>query len=115
MHFLILSSFALLLSCSRVRIENTRACTVAGVLSAGADCDNSLNDQRTHLTMSQFLDFLEPSPKRGGAICQSAEDFVKNLTALENACQILGPQCTIDMQINIQLSKEKIKKLLKRR
>lgn len=105
---LYLSLFSLLVSgCATVKIPNAQVCTVAGKISAGADCAWTLSNQTSEMTFDEFLDFLEPQrarpdpgkpditlPARAGALCQSAEDWNKNKTALEQACKLLGRNCS---------------------
>jgi hypothetical protein len=89
-----------------VTVPNTRACTVAGVISAGAMCAETITGIQSDLSFDEFLDFLEPQeerpdpahpgqtlPARGGAVCQSASDWGAQKTALEQACRILGRRC----------------------
>jgi len=59
------------------------------------------------MTEQQYIDFLEPqfevddpktgkviTPARAGALCMSAVDWNNQKTSLEQACTILGTQCT---------------------
>lgn len=100
--FLLLCSL-LLASCSIV-VPNTKVCATAGTMTAGADCAWTLTDATEELDMNQWLEFLEPrqatetSPARGAAICQSAEDWNRMKTALEQACRKLGRWCTHEAQ-----------------
>ena len=95
---------------SHIVIPNTEACTAAGILSAGAICAETLTNKARDLTFDEYLDFLEPQvkrpdpahpgeflPARGGAICQSVDDWNAQKTALELACRVLGKNCTYQM------------------
>ncbi len=108
--------FVLLLSsaCSTISIPDSRVCAVSGVFAAGADCATILSGQVSQMTVSEFLDFLEPLPEhpdpndptkmipaRGAAICQSAEDWNLQKTALEQACAKLGTTCDETIKKNI--------------
>lgn len=101
--FLILFVLVLLVllnSCAHIEIPNTEVCTVAGKMSAGADCSMTLSDETREMNMDEFLEFLEPSEKenRGGAMCQSVSDWNKQKTALEQACEKLGKACTYEIR-----------------
>jgi hypothetical protein len=98
MQKLIFVSLLLIISSSCVTIPNTKSCTVAGIMSAGADCVESVTGKESEMSMNQFLDFLEPTEKRAGAICESASDWTKKKTALEQACRELGKRCTFEVQ-----------------
>lgn len=111
---LFLSSLVLALlvsGCKTISIPNTEICAVAGVMSAGANCVETLTDNTREMTLDQFLEFLEPQevvkdattgktirPERGAAICQSAKDWNAMKTALEEACEKLGDACTYDIR-----------------
>lgn len=123
-HFLSLFVSALALS-SCMTVPNTTTCTAAGTMSAGLICAETLTDKTRELTFEEMIDMLEPQdarecvpleglsvcasspdpasasvklPARGGAIVQSAEDWNKNKTALEEACRLLGGQCSYEVQ-----------------
>jgi hypothetical protein len=104
-------SASLALSGCATTVPNTRVCAVAGVLTAGADCAHTLSDETESLTLEQFIDFLEPAPERpdpahpgqvlparGPAMCQSADDWGKAKTALEQLCEKAGSRCTYEMK-----------------
>lgn len=84
-------------------VPDTEACTVAGVIAAGAMCSNTVSTASRDMTMDQFFDWLEPVldapdvPGHGGAICESANDWNHKKTTLEQACRILGSSCTYEM------------------
>lgn len=94
----LLSFLLLASSCAHVQVPDTKICGVEGRLSRGARCDYTLHDERTKMTTDEFLDFLEPTDSRGAAICQSAEDWNKMKTALEQACFLLKKRCTYQMR-----------------
>jgi hypothetical protein len=101
---LLLLSSCLLVLCSCITIPNTKACSVAGVMSAGAICATTITHETSDMTLDEFLDFLEPqeSTGKGAAICQSAEDWNKMKTALETACRMLGKRCSYEMKKAIE-------------
>lgn len=70
-------------------------------MSAGADCDTILSDKRTSLTMEQFIEFLEPAPGRGGAICLSTDDYVEEKSELEQTCALLKNKCSEQLKAEI--------------
>lgn len=105
-----LASFALLLSagCAGIKVPNTRACAVAGRIEDGGECVYTLSDRRESMTSAQFLDFLEPRSERGGAICQSAHDWARMKTALEQACRKLPGGCTYEVQAMLQGASKRV-------
>lgn len=93
----------LILSGCKIKVKNTRICSVAGLLTAGMDCAYTLSDKTEELSMKESLEFLHPQPeredpampgkklpKRAGAICQSADDWNSIATSLELACDKIG-------------------------
>jgi hypothetical protein len=91
---------ALLLNNCAVVVPNTRPCHVPGVLSAGMDCAETNTGVKSRMTVEQAIAFIEPetSPSpRAGAVCQSAEDYEKNKTIIEQACRLLGKRCTYEV------------------
>lgn len=102
-HCLFLFLTALLLnSCGHVQVPNTEFCTVAGTISAGAICAESITHKTRDMTFDEFLEFIEPGPARGGAICQSADDYNKLKTTLEQACRLLGNRCSFEIKRTIK-------------
>ena len=109
---------ASILGCTHITLPNTQVCTVAGVISEGADCANTGSDETSSMTFGEFLEFLEPQaerpdpadpakviPARGGALCQSAEQWNRLKTELEKACEKLGKYCTRETkQVMTQVS-----------
>lgn len=101
-------SLFLLPGCETVVVQNTKACTVAGILQAGAECAETLTGKRSSMSYEEFIDFLEPRPQQGqipahgGAIVQSAEDYSKIKVALEQACIALNGNCTYELQETIK-------------
>ena len=96
-----LSLISLALSgCAAVAVPNTEVCAVAGRIRIGANCVSTLSDDEREMTYDEFIDFLEPQedPPRSGALCQSAEDWNKQKTALEEACAILKDQCKFELK-----------------
>lgn len=103
---LILCAIVALSGCraGHVTVPNTEACTVAGVLAAGAFCAETITGQTRDMTLDEYFDFLEPKeahddvPARAGAVCQSADDWGAQKTALEQACRVLGKRCTYELR-----------------
>jgi len=94
-------------------------------MAAGADCTHTLAAQTRELDIDEFIQFLEPQPERpdpdhpgqmlparGGAMCQSADDWGKQKTALEQACKELGDRCTYEIRTMIRMIEAKIDALL---
>lgn len=97
--------FALTLSgCASIELPNVKVCTVAGDLSAGANCAYTLSDDTEEMTIEEYLDFLSPSddPPRAGALCQSAHDWTRIKTTLEQACVMLKKKCTKEMKAEVK-------------
>lgn len=106
LRFLILCAFVVLSGCrgSKIVVPNTEACTVAGIVGAGAICAETVTGVTRDMTMDEFFDFLEPKeehddiPGRAGAVCQSADDWNDQKTALEMACRVLGKKCSYEIR-----------------
>ncbi len=103
-----------------VKKQNTKICSVAGVLTAGMDCSYTLSDHQEEMDLKTSLEFLTPQPERpdplrpgkrlpprAGAICMSAEDWNKDATTLEQACK---GKCTQDVQQDIDEISERLLK-----
>lgn len=97
MQKLLLASLFVLVLSGCVTVPNTTACTVAGTMSAGAICAETLTDKTSDLTLAQLIEMLE-----AGAIIQSADDWGKNKTALETACRELGSRCSYEVKKAIE-------------
>lgn len=109
---LYLSTFVLALSLSScVTLPNTEVCTVAGLFTAGAICAETLTPKTRDMPFEMLIEYLEPQterpdpehpgqtlPARGGAICQTAEDYGKIKTVLEQACRELGSKCSYELK-----------------
>lgn len=110
---LCLSLFASLslVNCAGIVVPNTEACAVAGIWSAGLSCANTLSPATRDLDLAGMIEMLEPQPERpdpanpgqnlparAGAIIQSAEDWNKMKTALEQGCKLLKRRCTYEMK-----------------
>lgn len=98
-----------------VTVPSTVSCTQAGVWEAGAFCAESITGSKSSMTVDEYLDFLSVAPERKdpndptktipgrpGAVCQSADDWGKQKTALEQACRILGKRCPYEMKATIK-------------
>jgi len=101
-------------SCTKVEIPNIRICAVSGIMAAGADCGYTLSDKSEQLTLTEFIEFLEPSAvpgkEKGAALCQSVEDFVKLKIALEQACA-KSRACTEEVVEQLEAISRRIKKV----
>lgn len=77
---------------------------------AGADCVYTLSDDTESMDLDEFIDFLEAAPsypdpdhpgemipEKGPALCQSAEDWNKMKTVLEQLCKKYKGACTYEM------------------
>jgi len=135
MQKLICLSLAVIINsgCASVTLPNTRYCTAAGLLRAGANCGETLTNWTGELTRREYTDFLQPQfarecapvpgttvcadnppagsplvkfPERGGAVCESAEDWNKKKTALEQACRILGKRCPAEIKVAVRNMKK---------
>jgi len=99
-----LLSLILLSACGSVQIQDAETCTVAGVLSAGANCSHLVSSDTSEMTMDEFLYFLEAhaatttTPAQGSAICMSSIDFGNVKTELDTMCRLLGKHCTKAVQ-----------------
>lgn len=99
---------SLSVSCSSVLIKNTELCAVAGDLSAGAICANTLKPDTRDMTLDEFIVFLSPNEKKGAAICTSSHDFNEMKTSLEVACRLLESKCSYELKQTIDAIKKKI-------
>lgn len=79
----------ILQSCGSVKLHDTRACAIAGVVEAGADCVTSLSGKKYQLTFDELIDLLQPNEERGGAIIIPVEDFIELKNTIEIACKKL--------------------------
>lgn len=86
------------------------------------DCFSTLSDEEETIRPEEIRYFLEAvpvqtdyqgnvTPAHGAAICQSSEDWSKEHTALELACQKLGASCTYDIKKIITDVDTKMQKL----
>lgn len=97
-------------------IPNTKVCSVAGVMAAGAICGYTLSDTTEDLTLAEFMEFLSPqSPEVGPALCVSTDDFAKLQIALEQACSKLGNKCTKEAQDQLKQVGNRLKKISKKK
>lgn len=83
-------------------------------MAAGMNCGNTLSPATREMTLEETIKFLEPQEEvrnsegkiivseKGPALCQSLEDFNKNKTSLEVACEMMGNQCSYEMKEAIQ-------------
>lgn len=75
------------------------------------DCFHTLSDEEEHVEPSGIREFLESSDTHGAAICQSSDDWSKDHTALEEACQKLGAACSYDIRKMIDGVNQKVQRL----
>ena len=112
---LVLLFVLILQGCNSIKIENTEICSISGMMSAGMDCAETLTPKTRSMNLDETIKFLEPhadidpAKKRAGAMCQSAEDWNKMKTSLEQACAILGNRCTYELQQIIKVIGDKSK------
>lgn len=83
---LLFLTFSILTSCGTIKIHDTKVCTVAGKLSAGANCTKAVSGAKTQITFEELIDMLEPGENRGPAVVIPMNDFVDLKTELESAC-----------------------------
>jgi hypothetical protein len=95
--------FPILSGCT-VLLPDVKICSVAGNMSAGADCAQTGSDKTEEMNFEQFINFLEPqvNPDRGAAMCLSSVDFSLIKSALEKACKSLGNNCTKETQEKLE-------------
>jgi hypothetical protein len=99
---------------AQITVPNTEACTVAGVVAAGGFCAESVTGATRDMTVDEWFDFIEPAderpnpdkpgemlPARAGAVCQSTADYGAQKTTLEQACRVLGRNCTYELKAAI--------------
>lgn len=92
-----------------VQIPNTKACSVAGKLTHGMICAETLTGATSVMTFEDSVKWLEPDPTptlgHSAAICQSDTDWNSLKTALEQACRELGSRCSYKIQEQIKVIK----------
>lgn len=106
-----LSGFA----CKTIVIQNTRPCSVAGLISNGGFCADTLNGGTASLTSQQMIDLIEARPEpypdsetgimqpaHGAAVIDSDDDYNTIMTEIEQACTILGKNCSYQLKQAIQ-------------
>jgi len=98
-----LASFALIISCNKVEVPNTKWCSSIGI--HGAICQESNTDQNSQMTIDEFIYFLEAqednkstpeNEEKGPALCTSSDDFAKIKTTIEQLCHKSGNKCTYE-------------------
>ncbi len=95
-------SLSVLISGCSITVPSTKVCMVAGLMVAGADCVETLSEKKSTMTFDEFVTFLEPTDLRAGALCQSAEDWTKQKTAIQQLCKKLGNMCDYETQKTIE-------------
>ena len=87
-----------------VTVQDKKFCSVAGVLSAGANCTHFLTNEKEEMNFDQFLEFLEPryatptTTEKGAAVCFSSDDFTAMKNEVEIMCRMLGDRCSYATQ-----------------
>lgn len=109
--FLILFISSLIVSCGTVKIPNTEVCTIAGKLSHGMICAETMTSNTRDLTFEESLEFLEASEDRGAALCQSSKHWNDIRTTLEIACKLLGKKCKKKLKKSIRKFSNTVKSL----
>jgi len=92
---LILLSTILISSCGSINIHDTKACSVAGKVSAGANCVTALSGVKSQLSFDELIDLLE-----SGAIIVPVNDFVNMKGDLEAACVRIKCNKKVKKKIN---------------
>lgn len=104
-----------LASCQTVTVPNITDCTLYGQLINGGFCAETQTQTSVDLNPDDYLAFLEASPTKGPAVCQSSDDYDKITTTLDLMCRLLGNDCTLEIKQTIQSRKalrQKIKSSL---
>lgn len=108
-----ISTLILLPSCpgENIKVYNTNLCSVSGSLSKGMICAETLTRKTSEINLEQTIKFLEADPNtgKGAALCQSSDDWRKNLTTLEQACAALKNRCKPELRSLIAVIKNKAK------
>lgn len=86
---LLFASLFSLVACGH-RPPDLLICAAAGSVNAGADCAHTMTAETKSMTVDEFLDFLEPTDTRGGAVCTPAADWIKLKTFVEQLCSRVG-------------------------
>lgn len=82
---------------------------VAGQFIVGADCAETRTDKTREMTVHEFVEFLEPTADRAGAVCQSAADYNHYKTVIEQLCYKAGDSCQYE---EVKKAMDKIDALL---
>jgi hypothetical protein len=80
--------FISLVNTGCVTIPNVEVCSVAGSMTAGSDCDQTLVSSPKRISLEETVAVLE-----GGGVFMTADAFGQMKTALEEACRELGKRC----------------------
>jgi hypothetical protein len=108
---------------SCVKIPNLKVCSVAGTMSAGSICADTLRPNTYDMTLEETIEFLEAQPERpdptnpnnklparGAAIFMSADDWNRMKTALDEACRELGSHCTPEIENAVRFQTSVLRK-----
>lgn len=81
----------------KIKLKNQKVCVVAGTLSAGVDCTNTLGGFNTNMSLDELIRFLEGNPESGvpPAVIMSFEDFREMKTDLDIACMLVKDNCSM--------------------
>lgn len=84
-------------NCASVEIPITKICSVAGKIDSGGICSTT-DGIKSDMTMEEFVVWLEAQDGKAAAVCESAQDYSKQKTALEKLCREAGSSCTFEMR-----------------
>lgn len=84
-----------------VEIPDITACKPKSKVSLGGDCGSINSGLHNEKNPTEFLAWLDANPKKPEAICASADDFGRLITALDLFCTDIGDYCTLEMQQQI--------------
>lgn len=100
---LLCSTLLALVSCAGITLPNTKVCSVSGYLQDGMICAETLTTKTSEMTFDETISFLEADidTKKPAALCQSASDWNKIKTALDQACELLKKRCTKEIKEQI--------------
>ena len=80
-------------------------------MSAGADCAWTLSPDIEEMDLDQFIDFLEPTDERAGAMVMSADHWGDIKTTIDQLCRKLENRCKKETRAKIKMLNKNLKKL----
>lgn len=114
MSFVLPIGLLLLAGCTGVQLPDVKVCYTP-LLAAGGDCMYTLSGGFEEMTAEQFVEYLEPTEKRGPALCLSTEDYARLKTAIEQLCYKAGSGCTKEVKKEIQTVASRMDRIADRR